>query len=266
MINLIKDIYINKKIIITLAVSNFKNRFVGSYFGIVWMFVNPLATVFIYTFVFQIGFRAVPPIENLPYVLWLIPGIIPWFYFSEVILQGTNSLYEYNYLVKKVLFNVTLLPIIKLIASLIAHFCFLVIMFLIFFIFKRQFSFNNIYIFYFTFCASILSLAIIFLTSSINVFFKDMYQIVSIVLQFGIWLSPIMYDESIFLNRYNIIITILKLNPFYYIVKGYRFAMINESFKDFLNLTIYFWIITIIILIFGINLFNKLKLHFSDVL
>ena len=266
MIKLINDIFKNKKIIYQLSISNFKNRFVGSYFGVVWMFVNPLATILVYTFVFQIGFRAVPPIENVPYVLWLIPGIIPWFYFQEILLQGTNSLFEYNYLVKKVLFNVTLLPIIKLLSSLIAHLCFLIIMFIVFFIFKQPFNINNIYILYFTFCTSILAVGIVYITSSINVFFKDMYQIVSIMLQFGIWLSPIMYDETIFSNRLNFITKILKLNPFYYIIKGYRFCMVKETFNDFLILTIYFWCITFLILLFGINLFNKLKPHFSDVL
>ena len=93
-----------------------------------------------------------------------------------------------------------------------------------------------------------------------------MAQIVVIMMQFGMWMAPIMYDESLFLNRSNFIYNLLKLNPIYYIVKGYRYAMLNAQFNSFLKLTIYFWTITIILLLFGLNVFNKLKQHFSDVL
>ena len=77
------DIIKCNSLIFSLAKSDFKKRFVGSYFGIVWMFVQPLATVLVYTLIFQVGFRATTPIAGIPYVLWLIPGIIPWFYFQD---------------------------------------------------------------------------------------------------------------------------------------------------------------------------------------
>ena len=262
MINILK----NRSLIFSLAKSDFKKRFVGSYFGIVWMFVQPLATVLVYTLIFQVGFRAVPPVANVPYVLWLLPGIIPWFYFQDGVLQGTGVLYEYNFLVKKVVFNVTMLPVVKLISVFFSHIFFVIIMLFVFLIAKVEISINALCIVYFSFSLSILTLGIIYITSSINVFFKDMSQIVTILMQFGIWMAPIMYDENLFLNRSRLIYSLLKLNPIYYIVKGYRFAMLGESFPNFKLLTIYYWIITIVILIFGSRIFNKLKTHFSDVL
>lgn len=262
MINILK----NRSLIFSLAKSDFKKRFVGSYFGIVWMFVQPLATVLVYTLIFQVGFRAVPPVANVPYVLWLLPGIIPWFYFQDGVLQGTGVLYEYNFLVKKVVFNVTMLPVVKLISVFFSHIFFVIIMLAVFLIAKVEISINALYIVYFSFSLSILTLGIIYITSSINVFFKDMSQIVTILMQFGIWMAPIMYDESLFLDRSRLIYSLLKFNPIYYIVKGYRFAMLGESFPNFKLLTIYYWIITIIVLIFGSRIFNKLKTHFSDVL
>ena len=93
---MLKELIKNKSMIFSLAKSDFRKRFVGSYFGIVWMFVQPLATVLVYTLIFQVGFRATPPVKDIPYVLWLLPGIIPWFYFQESLLQGTGVLYEYN--------------------------------------------------------------------------------------------------------------------------------------------------------------------------
>ena len=256
----------NSKIVLNLALSDFKRRFVGSYFGVIWMFVQPLATVLVYTLIFQVGFKSVPPVPGVSYVIWLIPGIIPWFYFQDVVIQGTQVLYEYNYLVKKIVFNVSMLPIVKLISVYLSHICFVAIMFIVFIIARMPFSLKSFLVLYFSFSISIFSLGIIYLTSSINVFFKDMGQIVGILMQFGVWMAPIMYDASLFVNRVPILCKLIKLNPIYYVVKGYRYCMINDSFPDFFNLTVYFWIVTLIVFLFGLKVFNRLKLHFSDVL
>lgn len=263
---MILDLLKNWKMILSLAKSDFKKRFVGSYFGILWMFIQPLATILVYTLIFQVGFKSVPPVPGVPYVLWLIPGIIPWFYFQDSVLQGTGVLYEYNFLVKKVVFNVAMLPAVKLVSVFLSHVCFVIIMFIVFIIARVPLSYKCIMIAYFSFALSIFSLGIVYFTSAINVFFKDMGQIVAILMQFGIWMAPIMYDESLFINRAPIVCKLLKLNPIYYIVKGYRFAMINDTFTDIKFLTLYFWIVTIIVFAIGSKVFNKFKTHFSDVL
>lgn len=261
-----KDIIKCYNLIFNLAKSDFKKRFVGSYFGIIWMFVQPLATVLVYTLIFQVGFRATPPIADIPYVLWLIPGIIPWFYFQDSVIQGTNVLYEYNFLVKKVVFNVSMLPVVKLVSSFFAHIFFVIILFVIFLIARVPITLKSFFVIYFSFALSVFSLAIIYITSAINVFFKDMSQIVTILLQFGIWMAPIMYDESLFAGRSQLIYFLLRFNPIYYIVKGYRYSMIGEQFPNFIILTIYFWAFTILLFIIGKSTFNKLKPHFADVL
>ena len=131
LVSLCKEIVHKRKLILDLAKADFKKRFVGSYFGIVWMFLQPLATVIVYFCVFQLGFKSVPPVDY-PYVLWLIPGIMPWFYFSEVLNSGTNCLQEYSYLVKKVVFRVEILPVIKMLSCMMVHGIFAIIMIVVF--------------------------------------------------------------------------------------------------------------------------------------
>ena len=114
--SLFMEIIRKRKLIWDLSKADFRKRFVGSYFGIVWMFIQPMVTVLIYFFVFQIGLKSVPPVPGVPYVLWLIPGIVPWFFFSEALNNLTGCLQEYHYLVKKVVFQVEILPIIKLLS------------------------------------------------------------------------------------------------------------------------------------------------------
>ena len=119
---------------------------------------------------------------------------------------------------------------------------------------------------YYTFAMMILLLGLIYATSAIVVFFKDLGQIINIILQIGVWMTPIMWNiDGMELNP--ILITILKLNPMYYIVAGYRDSLINKAgFWEQPGMTIYYWILTIVLFIIGTKIFKKLKPHFADVL
>lgn len=266
-LRLLREIVSERKLIWELARADFRKRFVGSYFGVVWMFIQPIATVLVYFFVFQLGMKATPPVPDQPYVIWLIPGIIPWFYFSDALSGMTGTMSEYSYLVKKMAFPIELLPAIKLLSCFFVHFCFLVIMTAVFLISGNMPRISWLQIFYYSFAESVLVLGLGYLTSAINVFFKDMSQIVSIALQFGMWLVPIMYWEGIFTTDHPWMEQLFKLNPFYYIVAGYRDSMLTGAlfFERPLN-TLYFWIVSFLMFYLGLRIFMRLRPHFSDVL
>lgn len=267
-ISLVEGLIEKRKFIWDLSKADVKKRFVGSYFGVVWMFIQPIVTIAIYAFIFgEYGMKNAPPVPDTSYVVWLAPGIIPWFFFSEALNMGTNCLQEYHYLVKKLVFQVELLPVIKLISCFIVHACFLIIMLGLYLISGRIPIFTWIQIVYYSFAASMFALALTYFTSAIQVFFKDMAQIVGICLQFGMWLTPIMYDERIFTSRAAWLTPLFKLNPFYYIVAGYRDSMIGgDWFFERPTMTLYFWAITIILMVLGLKVFRKMQPHFSDVL
>jgi len=231
------------------------------------MFVQPLVTVLIYFMIFQLGFKSVPPVPGVPYVLWLVPGIVPWFFFSEAMNAGTNCLSEYHYLVKKVVFNVEILPVIKLVSCLIIHGIFILIMIAMFFCYAKLPLSSWIQILYYSAALSVNILALTYFTAAVNVFFKDMAQIVNILLQFGMWLTPIMWDPAMFAHRPAWLEQILKINPIYYITTGYRDSMLaGHWFFERPMLTVYYWTVTIVLLLIGLRLFRKLRPHFSDVL
>lgn len=267
LIALVKGIVNKRKLILDLSKADFRKRFVGSYFGVVWMFVQPLVTITLYAFIFgEHGMKNAPPVGDV-YVIWLAPGLIPWFFFSEVLNTGTNCLQEYHYLVKKVVFEVEMLPIIKLISCFMVHVCFLVIMVGLYVVSGYDPMITWFQILYYSFAASMFSLALIYFTSAVQVFFKDMAQIVGICLQFGMWLTPIMYDERIFTDRAAWLGIVFKLNPFYYIAAGYRDSMMTGNwFFERPTMTIYFWSVTLILMVIGLKVFKKLRPHFSDVL
>ena len=117
-----KELYQSRHLIWKLAKNDFKKRYAGSYLGAVWAMVQPVVTVAMYYVVFDVimgtGNAMVP---DKPYVLFLTAGLVPWFYFSEALNSGTNALLEYNYLVKKVVFKISVLPIIKIIAATLSR-------------------------------------------------------------------------------------------------------------------------------------------------
>ena len=109
-------------------------------------------------------------------------------------------------------------------------------------------------------------LGIVYITCSIVVFFKDLTQIINIILQIGIWMTPIMWNIDA-MDLSPTLLTIFKLNPMYYIVAGYRDALINKAwFWENAQLTIYFWIVTALLFGAGSFVFRRLKVHFADVL
>lgn len=262
-----KEIIKKRKLIWDLGKADFRKRFVGSYFGVVWMFIQPIVTVAIYAIVFGAGFKTPPPVPGASYVEWLVPGIVPWFFYGEALNGVTNCLQEYSYLVKKVVFKVEILPVIKLISCLMVHGFFVIIMIGMYLITGRMPMFTWIQIVYYSFAASMLALGIGYFTAAVNVFFKDMAQIVTICLQFGIWMTPIMYHESMFTDKVPWVATLFKLNPFYYIVAGYRDSMLTgHFFWERPTLTLYYWGFTAVIMLVGLKMFKKLRPHFSDVL
>ena len=188
--------------------------------------------------------------------------------FQEADITGAvESFVKYSYLVKKVVFKVEILPMIKLISCLLVHAFFVLIMMIMYLVAGRMPMLSWIQVIYYSFAASMLALGLGYFTSSVNVFFKDMSQIVGICLQFGIWMAPIRYHESMFTNRLPWIEPLFKINPFYYIVTGYKDSMITGNwFWERPKLTIYYWVFTLLVFGVGLKMFKKLRPHFSDVL
>ena len=259
------ELYQSRHLIWKLAKNDFKKRYAGSYLGAVWAMVQPVVTVVMYYVVFDVimgtGKSMVP---DKPYVLFLTAGLVPWFYFSEALNSGTNALLEYNYLVKKVVFKISVLPIIKIIAATFIHVFFAVVMLIIAALYGYYPSVYTIQLVYYSFCLFIFVLGLCYSTCAIMVFFRDIGQIISIMLQIGMWATPILWDINSLSPTMQMV---MKINPLVYIVNGYRSAIFEKSwfFEDFYS-TMYFWIVTVVIFGIGALVFKRLKVHFADVL
>lgn len=79
---LFRELYQNKKLLYFLSVNDFKTKYAGSYLGVIWAFVQPVITVLIYWFVFEVGFKS-GSVHSVPFILWLVAGIVPWFFLQN---------------------------------------------------------------------------------------------------------------------------------------------------------------------------------------
>ena len=110
------QVAVNRRLIGKLAKNDFKTRYAGSYLGTVWAFIQPIVTVTIYWLIFGHGLKSGQSLD-VPFIVYLVCGIVPWFYCQEVMSGGTNTLLEYSYLVKKVVFNIRVLPFVKVLSA-----------------------------------------------------------------------------------------------------------------------------------------------------
>lgn len=253
------------RLVLELAKADFRKKFAGSYFGMLWMFVQPVVTVVIYYMVFTVIGRGQQQImDGVPYLLWMVCGLVPWFYFSEALSGGTSCLLEYNYLVKKVVFQIDILPMVKVTSALAVHGIFVGILLVVSLCCGNFPRVSWIQIIYYSGCTAVLALALTKFTSAVVVFFRDMGQIVAICIQFGVWLTPIMYSNDQIPWKW--VAFLLRLNPMYYVAEGYRDSIIRGVWFWQKPVTLYFWAVTLLLLWFGTRIFGRLRPHFADVL
>ncbi len=259
------ELYQSRHLIWKLAKNDFRKRYAGSSMGALWALAQPVVTVAMYYIVFDKlmggGGRGV---EDVPFVLFLTAGLVPWFYFNEALNNGTNALREYDYLVKKVVFKISILPIIKVIAATFIHVFFVAVLLIVAALYGYYPTVYTTQILYYSACLFVFVLALCYATCAVVVFFKDLTQIIGIALQIGIWATPILWNIDSAPGEW---VVILKLNPLVYIVNGYRSAIYERSwfFEDFFS-TMYFWIATVVLFGIGVAVFKRLKVHFADVL
>lgn len=252
----------NRKIFTKLLKNDFKSRYSGAYLGAVWGVIQPVVTVLIYWFVFQVGLKSGDRPDGTPYIVWMMAGIIPWFFFSDALGAVTNVFVEYSYLVKKLNFRISLLPLVKIGSSMILHFVFLLFVMLILNFSGFHAAWTYIEIFYYMSAAAYCAAGAGLTAAALTVYMRDVSQLVSIIIQIGFWALPIVWGPEVLGGGF---VFLFQLNPVFYIVEGYRKALVtHEWFWSEPLYTAYFWTVTTMMLAAGIYIFRKLKPYFAD--
>ena len=252
------------KAIWPLARNDFRSRYVTSQLGMFWAFFRPIVMSGVYIFVFSIIARAAPVGGVYPYSLWMLPGLIVWFFFSESISSGVNTLSEYSYLVKNIRFNISILPDVKVFAAFYIHFFFVVLIFILYVIFGLPIKLTILQLPYYMAASFYFTLAITRIVATAQPFFKDLSVAIEIILMVGIWACPIMWDISLVPAQYHFL---FKANPLYYLVNGYRECYMGDLWVwNHPTMFVGFWGVTVALDLWGRRMFRRLSSQFADVI
>lgn len=261
----IKELINNRKLILRLGKSDFKNRFAGTSLGAIWGFIQPFIFMAMYVIVFQYILKTKSAGDD-PFIVWYLPGMAMWTFLNDAILTASNSIRAYSYLVKKVVFPVDIIPVISLSSSSIIG----IFLFVVATCVCAGFGYigNFLQVFYMVFCAIAFSVAISRLTSALATLIQDVVQLLSVTMQLFFWLTPVIWNLKMLDGHYTLLVG-AKCLPLTYLVTGFRDAFINGTnivTEANWRYTIVFWCVTIIIFLWGNAVFKKSKKDFADVL
>ena len=199
-----------------------------------------------------------------PYVVWFLPGMSMWMFLSDAILTASNSIRNYSYLVKKVVFPVDIIPVISLASASFIGIFLIVISIIVGSIFG--YIPNFLIVIYILFCAFCFIISFTRFTSALTTVVPDFAQLLTIVIQLCMWFTPIIWNLSMLSEKWRVL---FKIFPFTYLVEGFRQAFMEDSNiitdQNFM-FTAIFWGITLIIFMWGNRVFKKAKKDFADVL
>lgn len=260
----IKEVINKRKLIFQLGKNDFKNRFAGSSLGAFWGFAQPFVFMITYVIIFQYILKAGSS-GDYPYVVWYLPGMAMWMFINDSIINATNSIRSYSYLVKKVVFPVDTIPVISIVASGIVG----AFLFLIATVVASLFGYlpNVLKLIYYIISAVIFIISFTRFTSAVTALVPDFGNLFNILMQLMFWFTPIMWNINM-VSSYPVIETIVKCMPFSYLVTGFRETFIGGSLltENHFIFTIVFWVITIFLFVWGNSVFKRSKKDFADVL
>ena len=250
--------------IISSIKTEFRSRFVRSKFGGLWMVLHPLALVLIYALILsQIMTAKLPGVATqYAYPIYILAGMVGWTLFSEIFGRSLTVFIDNGNLIKKMAFPKLALPLIT-IGSAFVNFLLLFVMMFVVFGFLGHLPFHSLHWLPLLIVLTVgLALGMGLFFGILNVFIRDIGQVMNIVLQFWFWLTPIVYMMTIVPDKYH---WMFMLNPMTSITMGYQNILLYDKAPE-LSMLIYPTIITFVFLVLSMIIFKKANEEMADVL
>ena len=253
---LLKNLYNYRELLKTNVKKDVGGKYKNSFLGVLWSFINPLLQIAVYAFVFQIIMRS--NIEN--YAVYLCFALVPWQYFSSVVLRGAATIIDNGNIIKKVYFPREILPI-SIVTSEGINFLISTLIILGFVIVSGiGLSVNIFWYFLIVIIQYIISLGISFIVSSLSVYFRDLLHLLGVFMQLLFYATPIVYSAQDVPASFR---WLLKINPMSYLIEGYRTIFYDKMPPNFQSLGIAL-LMGIVLCVIGYFVFRKLEKGFAE--
>lgn len=259
-------------LILRLASYETKSQYQMNYLGVLWQFLNPLIQMLAYWFVFGMGIRNSKPvitgIGEVPFIVWMLAGLIPWFFISPTILDGSNSVFKRINMVAKMNFPISSLPSVVIASNLFSYFVMMGVYVIVLLASGVYPSLHWIQYIYYLICMIVFMFSFSLFNSTISVLVRDYQFLLQAVTRLLFFLLPIFWNisEQLGKNHPNLL-PVLKLNPIFYLIEGFRNSFLDGKwfFQD-MKYTLYFWLFTFLLLLVGSILHMKFRDKFVDFL
>jgi lipopolysaccharide transport system permease protein len=251
-------------LIFSFARRDLLGRYKGSALGIAWAVLTPVVMIAIFTFIFAgiFGARFGAGHSHWDYALYLFCGLLPWTMFQESVQQSSNTIVTHANLVKRVVFPLETLPAAQVFAAL-GNQLFATIALLIAILAVRQnLQLTALWLPLLLIPQLLLALGAAWLIASLGVFLRDIAQGITLLLMAWMYLTPIIYPESIIPERFR---WFIEVNPFTSLVRSYRRVFLDGLAPDWRGL-LYFCAVAIVVFVFGYWWFARTRKNFADVI
>lgn len=251
-------------LVVSLTKRELAARYKGSALGILWAVLTPVVMIAIFTIIFAGIFKAKfgSSSSQWDYALYLFCGLLPWNAFQESVQLSANTIVSHANLVKRVVFPLETLPVSQSLAAVANQMFGTAALLIAMLIIRHELHPTLVLLPLLVFPQLIATLGAAWLLASIGVFVRDIVQGISLILMAWLYLTPIIYPESMVPEGYR---RLVNLNPFTSLVRSYRRIILEGSLPDWPGLT-YFGLFALVIFLFGYWWFAKSRKNFADVI
>lgn len=251
-------------LILTLARRELASRYKGSALGVFWAILTPLVTIAIFTFIFAKIFNARfgQSTSGWDFALYLFCGLLPWTAFQEAVQQSSTTIVTHTNLVKRVVFPLETLPVAQTLAALANQMFGTLALIFAAIIIRRELHASVLWLPLLLAPQLAVTLGAAWLVASLGVFLRDVVQGISLVLMAWLYLTPIIYPESLVPEKYR---PFINLNPFTPLVRSYRRILLEGTMPDWSGLA-YFTLFALLLFLFGYWWFARTRKSFADVI
>lgn len=210
MIQRLREIYAYRDMIASLVRRELRGRYKGSILGFLWTYINPLCQVIVYSVVFSVIFR----VNIDKFYLYLIIGMMPWTFFNTSVQGGSTCIRAQADMVKKIYFPREVVPISYVTSAFVNMLFSFIIVFLAVLVSGYGFYWKGVLFLPIVMLFEyMLALGIALAVSAITVYFRDLEQIISVVMMAWIYVTPIMYAIDYVPEQYRPLVVMNPMTP-----------------------------------------------------
>ena len=243
-----------------LSLRSIKLRYKQTAIGLTWVIIQPLLAAGVLAVVF--GKLGNLPDDGVPYLLIVYMAMLPWNIFSQVVGRGGVSLVTDRQIVGKTYFPRAILPLACTLAVLFDFMVALVFGLFLIVVHGHSLSWSILALPLMMLIVFILAAGLVLAVSSLNVYFRDVAHALPYLLQILLFASPIAYSLTLIPEEWR---TLYQINPFVGLAEGFRWALIGgrEFPAEALGVS---FVVSVLVLLGGAVLFNRLERGFADVI